>query len=104
MSIVRQEHETPPGWYPDPTNPAVRRYWDGARWTSRLQRPKRRPAKLNGLTLMWAYLGAFSIPLIGFVAGGMAMRRGQGVHCVALLIVATLNFLAALSAMSTTTY
>ena len=24
---------TPPGWYPDPHDPATQRYWDGARWT-----------------------------------------------------------------------
>ena len=23
----------PPGWHPDPTNPAMLRYWDGQRWT-----------------------------------------------------------------------
>ena len=24
---------TPPGWYPDPHNPAQQRYWDGQAWT-----------------------------------------------------------------------
>ncbi|RPA65959.1 DUF2510 domain-containing protein [Gordonia oryzae] len=23
----------PAGWYPDPVNPALQRYWDGVRWT-----------------------------------------------------------------------
>lgn len=28
-------HQPPPpaGWYPDPTNAAIQRYWDGAAWT-----------------------------------------------------------------------
>lgn len=25
---------TPAGWYPDPADPAVRRYWDGTAWTA----------------------------------------------------------------------
>lgn len=24
---------TPAGWYPDPQNPTVSRYWDGSAWT-----------------------------------------------------------------------
>jgi hypothetical protein len=24
----------PPGWYPDPSNPSVRRWWDGHQWTA----------------------------------------------------------------------
>jgi hypothetical protein len=26
-----------PGWFPDPGNPTVTRYWDGARWTHQLR-------------------------------------------------------------------
>ena len=26
-----------PGWYPDPQNPTIVRYWDGQQWTSRTQ-------------------------------------------------------------------
>ena len=29
----------PAGWYPDPQNPAQRRYWDGAAWTELFQQP-----------------------------------------------------------------
>jgi hypothetical protein len=30
---------TPAGWYPDPTEPAVSRWWDGAQWTDHRQSP-----------------------------------------------------------------
>jgi hypothetical protein len=104
MDTTKHSQSTPAGWYPDPGNASVRRYWDGSQWTSRLERSKQRPPKLNGLTLTWAYLGSFGVPLIGFVAGVMAIRRGQGGHAAALLIVATVNLLAAMSALSATTY
>ncbi|MGR4011002.1 DUF2510 domain-containing protein [Leucobacter sp. 1207-22] len=25
--------DTPAGWYPDPTNLSIERYWDGSAWT-----------------------------------------------------------------------
>ncbi|OBK94377.1 hypothetical protein A5645_16605 [Mycobacterium asiaticum] len=28
---------TAPGWYPDPSDPALRRYFDGRQWTSATQ-------------------------------------------------------------------
>jgi hypothetical protein len=29
----------PPGWYPDPSDPATRRWWDGRAWSAQTQRP-----------------------------------------------------------------
>jgi hypothetical protein len=28
-----ERFETPAGWYLDPTNPSIQRYWDGTVWT-----------------------------------------------------------------------
>lgn len=30
---------TPPGWYPDPYQPSLQRYWDGVQWTEHLAHP-----------------------------------------------------------------
>lgn len=98
--------DVPAGWYPDPTDPGRRRYWDGARWSSDISahtdavRQDARPAKLPGLTLLYSYLGAGSIPIIGYVVGYMAARRGQYGHAWGLWILATISLLAYLSATS----
>lgn len=36
--------KTPPGWYPDPTDPARQRYWNGVAWTEH-QHPSAAPAQ-----------------------------------------------------------
>lgn len=33
-------HAPPPDWYPDPANPARRRWWDGQQWTGHVDPPE----------------------------------------------------------------
>lgn len=35
----------PAGWYPDPSDPARERWWDGAQWTGHQQTPAQTPAQ-----------------------------------------------------------
>ena len=35
-----------PGWYPDPSNPSQRRYWDGSAWTTELAQPPSPPSAM----------------------------------------------------------
>lgn len=32
-------NNTPAGWYPDPENPSLNRYWDGSNWAPQTQTP-----------------------------------------------------------------
>jgi hypothetical protein len=106
MSSSSGSRAVPAGWYPDPRHPEWRRYWDGARWTEQTDRPvapaKPQLPKMNGLQLLFAYMAACTIPIVGFVAGTMAGRRGQGGHATALWILGVVSLLIYLSASSTT--
>ena len=37
MSNVPPSSTPQAGWYPDPTEPSVLRYWDGVQWTTDMQ-------------------------------------------------------------------
>ena len=39
LRAVRQTEPPPAGFYPDPRNPAVERWWDGAAWASSPEMP-----------------------------------------------------------------
>jgi hypothetical protein len=69
-----------PGWYPDPTQAATQRYWDGTAWTE--QRAPLAPTlvqvapRSNGASLAALFLGCaglFFVPIplgIGLLLGG----------------------------------
>jgi len=38
-----QPSTQPPGWYADPTQPGVQRYWDGQAWTQHVSTPSAPP-------------------------------------------------------------
>jgi Protein of unknown function (DUF2510) len=91
--VIRMEaHQPPPGWRPDPADPARERYWDGVAWTDQYRTaptrvvgakervveeervpPEERLAADDraGIAAWGAALGAGAIGLlIGFLLGG----------------------------------
>ena len=67
---------TPPaGWYPDPTEPSVLRYWDGTQWTTDMQ-PAMQPAadipatRLTNRTALGIVLGLILVASMVLVVFG----------------------------------
>jgi hypothetical protein len=54
------------GWYPDPQNPAIQRYWDGFRWTEHTALGAAQPAGPAAGKTRWGLI-------IGIVAGVMVI-------------------------------
>lgn len=58
--------QTPPGWYPSPTQPGQQQYWDGANWTEHYAQPyakKKTPVWL----IILLTVGVLGIGLVGCV-------------------------------------
>ncbi|WP_194396709.1 Ltp family lipoprotein [Microbacterium atlanticum] len=71
---VNASPQLPPrGWYPDPGDATVRRYWDGTQWTEHTAVPDAGAAATGGT-------GESASPVAGVVAagGGVAADRGRG--------------------------
>lgn len=61
----------PPGWYPDPQNPAIGRYWDGSAWTEHRHQPGQPAPKLRAPegtepNTVWIWI-LVVLPLIGYI-------------------------------------
>jgi hypothetical protein len=70
--------ETPAGWYDDPGNPGIARFWDGAAWTE-ARRPVPQPQQesvtdgvFNGLVafVCFAVLIVAVLVALYYVSGG----------------------------------
>jgi hypothetical protein len=83
-----------PGFYPDPSDSAVNRYWDGSAWTD--SRESRAPTtstpdkqqNADG-TIIAGYVLAILMPLIGFIIGLTQINRNRhGIWVVVVSIAA----------------
>lgn len=53
-----------PGWYPDPRDPGLERYWNGGAWTERTRTPAEATSRRRG----WIIAGAVAvIALVGYI-------------------------------------
>ncbi|MET9430187.1 DUF2510 domain-containing protein [Streptomyces sp. NPDC003036] len=62
---------TPPGWYPDPGNPAVEHWWDGTAWTGQTRptaHPGPRPARGKSGVLPLAVAGTVLVAAVAVAA------------------------------------
>lgn len=77
----------PAGWYPDPWNPEMLRYWDGAAWTPGVAGPAEGPDRMPTLPLRVAVGGvvALAAPL---AASRYLLRPLEGVDMPAAAFVA----------------
>ena len=70
------------GWYPDPTEPSVLRYWDGTQWTTDMQ-PAMQPAdipatRLTNRTALGIVLGLILVATMVFVVFGGGGESSSG--------------------------
>ncbi len=74
-----------PGWYPDPEQPQTKRYWDGQAWTDQRAPIEEGGEGAPGWMLAVGYLGAFLLPLVGFIVGIVLLVRRQFGHGIAIV-------------------
>jgi hypothetical protein len=83
MSHAPAASTPPAGWYPDPIEPSVLRYWDGAGWTHHLQPAPQpietaaRPGWLTNRTALFVVIGLIVLATVAFLAFGGSDDAGS---------------------------
>ncbi len=73
-----------PGWYPDPQNPTIVRYWDGQQWTSQTQARSANLATVNpkppmtSLTKVIWLLIAIAVGVVALIVGTTVVANLAG--------------------------
>ena len=87
---------TGPGFYPDPNDASVERYWDGKKWTESRQpagngkRPGDEKEQNATGIIIAGYVFAVLMPIVGFVIGLTQINRNR--HGVWVVVVAAVAF------------
>lgn len=106
---ARSSRPSAPGWYGDPRDPAVRRYWDGHAWTSHVATSGSRrtgegwryAGPTPGIThqlVVAGWIAALLLPPVGVAIGIRLVRsyeHAQGIAMIAISIVMLIVFVAA---------
>lgn len=101
------EGGAPAGWYLDPDEAPLRRYWDGSAWTDWTddtydQHPDRGENPENDTLVTIGWITAIFFPLIGLiigiVLGSRGDRRGTQVVIVSIVVILVVGILAAIAA------
>lgn len=96
------------GWYPDPENSNIERYWNGREWTKDTQ-PARGvsvgnwsgPQRTHHREVVLGWITAVLFPPIGAVVGIRLLKTEERTHGVWMIVVAgTILVLAAASALT----
>ena len=79
------------GWYADPENPQMARYWDGSQWTDD-RRPLVSNVEVSGWLLFFGYAGAIFLPIVGLIIGIVLLVKKATGHGVAVLAISIAIF------------
>jgi hypothetical protein len=86
--------DVPADWYPDPDEPATRRYWDGEEWTEWTEQAYERDfggeqGSKNDTLVVIGWITAVLIPIVGLILGIVAASRGdkRGTYVIICSIV-----------------
>lgn len=81
----------PPGWFPDPWQPAGLRYWDGTQWTPNAAMPPKQPHPTLPFQVAVGALLSMALPLVAsrFVLRGLVGQRWPiAVYVVLVAVIA----------------
>lgn len=78
MSAIPPAATPPAGWYPEPNEPSVIRYWDGSQWTSHLQPSPAALATIEGARISNRMAAGIVLALIAVLTVIFVAFGGEG--------------------------